>query len=99
MIPAQLVSGWEAILAIGIILLVLGIGLAAAKKGVGKGLAVMGVLWLIAFGIYFSLLSAGVYPEGGAVTDLHRGIGAIIVILGLLGGIYAVRASRKARGG
>lgn len=83
--------------AIGAIVLIVGLALIAAKRRFGYLVALLGVLWLFTMGLYYWLMSAGIYgktaAEAGYVTNA---VGMVLVIVGLVIGSYAVgKVKRK----
>ena len=92
---SQLFPGWEAVIAIGVIILIAGLALTASKTRGGLMLLVMGVLWLAAFGLYLALLSVGIYgkvgAEGGYIPNL---IGLVLLIVGVVAGVRVARFRR-----
>ncbi|RLE62438.1 MAG: hypothetical protein DRJ49_03975 [Thermoprotei archaeon] len=87
---------WEVVLAIGIIVLIVGILMAALKKRGGLLLTFIGVGWLITFGLYFVLVHTGLYGKIGSGPGLVlNAVGVVILMIGL---IIAYSAIRRARG-
>lgn len=81
------------LLALGILILVLGIALKyGMKNNLGLLLVVVSIGWLFTIGLYYGLVSAGLYgtagEAGGYVTNI---IGILLFVGGILGILYFVK--------
>ncbi len=92
---AQLFVGWEGVLALGVIILLIGLGLVAARRRSGWIIALMGAIWLIGFGIYRVLDIAGIYGKVAAEASYVPNIvGTILFLAGVGAFIYIARRRR-----
>jgi hypothetical protein len=95
---AELFSGWPVVLALGIIILVLGL---IARLGLGKSagtaLIGLGLFWLLIMGLYVGLVSAGQYFPMGTfpVYSAPYILAILILIAGLAIAYRTARAARK----
>jgi membrane-bound ClpP family serine protease len=64
---------------IGVIILLLGIAMHAAKRRGGLMLILVGVLWLFTMALYYGLVAAGLYGSGSIVLNV---IGVLILVVG-----------------
>ncbi len=82
----QLFPGWEAIIALGVVILVVGAVLAAARRRAGLMIAVIGFIWLVGFGVYIAMSMAGIYgkvaAEAGYVPNI---VGILLLAVGVVG--------------
>ena len=93
----ELMPYWEVLVGIGVILTLIGLVLAAAKKRGGWIVTLMGVIFLASFGIYLALLFSGIYGKVAAAGYyIPNLIGAILVIIGI--GIW-IKISRGKKEG
>ena len=82
--PVELFAAWYVLVAIGVILTILGLALAAAKKRGGWMVTLIGVAFLISFGLYLALSAGGIYGKvAGAAYYIPNLIGAILIIIGI----------------
>ena len=88
---------WEVLVGLGVILTLIGLALAAAKRRSGWMVTLIGVAFLVSFGIYLALLFTGIYGKVAAAGYyIPNLIGAILVIIGI--GIW-IKISREKKEG
>ncbi|HDJ66732.1 MAG TPA: hypothetical protein ENF33_03370 [Nitrososphaeria archaeon] len=93
----ELMPYWEVLVGLGVILTLIGLALAAAKRRSGWMVTLIGVAFLVSFGIYLALLFTGIYGKVAAAGYyIPNLIGAILVIIGI--GIW-IKISREKKEG
>jgi len=93
----ELMPYWEVLVGLGVILTLIGLALAAAKRRSGWMVTLIGVAFLVSFGIYLALLFTGIYGKVAAAGYyIPNLIGAILVIIGI--GIW-IKISRGKKEG
>jgi len=93
----ELMPYWEVLVGLGVILTLIGLALAAAKRRSGWMVTLIGVAFLVSFGIYLALLFTGIYGKVAAAgCYIPNLIGAILVIIGI--GIW-IKISREKKEG
>ena len=80
----ELMPYWEVLVGLGVILTLIGLALAAAKRRSGWMVTLIGMAFLVSFGIYLALLFTGIYGKVAAAGYyIPNLIGAILVIIGI----------------
>jgi len=93
----ELIPYWEVLVGIGIVLTVIGLALAAAKRRGGWLVTLIGVAFLVSFGIYLALLFGGIYGKVAAAGYyIPNLIGFILIIIGV--GVW-LKISKKGKEG
>lgn len=89
----ELFSGWGIVVALGVVITAVGLGLIAMKKRGGLLALFIGLAWLISFGIYLALASTGIYgkvaAEAGYIPNV---VGLVLLVLGI--GVW-IKISKK----